>query len=621
MRAVFDHSWRTLTEREREVFQGLSVFRGGFTREAAQAVSGASLHELMALVHKSLLHRTPTPSTPSTALRTGGRYEVHELLRQYAADKLRRADKLDQTPSEGQAVRDRHSAFYATALQEWEDDLKGPRQQTALAEMDAEIENARAAWDWAAEWGQVERLDQALEGLCLFYSRRMRFQEGEEMCRLAARKLETAAKGGELQLLVKLLAEQSYFNFELGHKEFTNQLLRKSLALLERPELAGQDTRWEKAYVLRRMAQASIPDFEKARRLYEQSLALYQALGDRWWTANALISLGSVVGYLDMYGKAQQLLEQSLEIRQALGDSLGIARSLLFLGVNALQQGQLERAERLAREGYAISQKAGDWAKNMSLSTLGQTLSWCGKFAEAQALLQENLTIWNDQGDRAMLAWSNTLLGSIEVLYLGRYEQARALIQKGIALARKVDAQVRVGVSLHWLGCVALAREKYAEAQQLFQESVVIYRELGLRADLGEALGGLGIALRGLGYLPQAEQHLSEALRTAVEIGAFRPLMYVIPAMALLLADAGGSARGEKEQAVELYALASRYRYVANSRWFEDVVGKHITAVAVNLPPEVVAAAQERGRARDLWATAAELLAELEREHTPPETT
>ena len=63
---------------------------------------------------------------------------------------------------------------------------------------------------------------------------------------------------------------------------------------------------------------------------------------------------------------------------------------------------------------------------------------------------------------------------------------------------------------------------------------------------------------------------------------------------------------------MEIYALASRYPYVANSQWFEDVVGKHITAVAARLPPDVVAAAQERGRARDLDATVAELLAELE---------
>jgi hypothetical protein len=80
-----------------------------------------------------------------------------------------------------------------------------------------------------------------------------------------------------------------------------------------------------------------------------------------------------------------------------------------------------------------------------------------------------------------------------------------------------------------------------------------------------------------------------------------------LPAIALLLTD-----QGETEQAAELYALASRHPYVANSVWFQDVAGKHIAAAAESLPPEVVAAAQERGRARDIWQTARELLAELE---------
>ncbi|MCP4589222.1 MAG: hypothetical protein GY842_00620, partial [bacterium] len=93
MRAVFDHSWNLLTERERQVLHGLSVFRGGCTREAAQEITGASLRELMALVRKSLLHRA-----------SGGRYEMHELLRQYSAE------RLDQSPTESEAVRDRHSA-------------------------------------------------------------------------------------------------------------------------------------------------------------------------------------------------------------------------------------------------------------------------------------------------------------------------------------------------------------------------------------------------------------------------------------------------------------------------------------------------------------------------------
>ena len=92
-----------------------------------------------------------------------------------------------------------------------------------------------------------------------------------------------------------------------------------------------------------------------------------------------------------------------------------------------------------------------------------------------------------------------------------------------------------------------------------------------------------------------------------------RPRYLALPAVALLLIDADKPARCEVEGAVELYALASRYPYVSNSRWFEDVAGRHIAAAAAQLPPDVVVASQERGRARDLGATVEELLVELEK--------
>jgi hypothetical protein len=87
----------------------------------------------------------------------------------------------------------------------------------------------------------------------------------------------------------------------------------------------------------------------------------------------------------------------------------------------------------------------------------------------------------------------------------------------------------------------------------------------------------------------------------------FLPLVGTLPGISLLLAD-----QGEKERAVELYALARTHPMVANAQWFEDIAGQHIAAVAATLPPQVVAAAEARGQARDLWETAAELLAELE---------
>ena len=112
--------------------------------------------------------------------------------------------------------------------------------------------------------------------------------------------------------------------------------------------------------------------------------------------------------------------------------------------------------------------------------------------------------------------------------------------------------------------------------------------------------------LRGLAHPDRAREHLCEALRIAGEIGAFLPPLFALPGVALLLAD-----RGEPERAVELYALAARYPFVANSRWFELVFGRHVAVVAGSLPPEAAAALQARGRDRDLWATVDELVAEL----------
>lgn len=126
-------SWKLLAEREREVFQGLSIFRGGFTRDAAQEVTGASLRDLMALVNKSLLQRTAT-----------GRYDMHEVLRGYAAEKLATSEMAN-------VARDAHSAYFAEFLHQREADLKGRRQLGALDEIEADFENVRAAWNWALE--------------------------------------------------------------------------------------------------------------------------------------------------------------------------------------------------------------------------------------------------------------------------------------------------------------------------------------------------------------------------------------------------------------------------------------------------------------------------------------
>src|SRR6266545_5842551 len=128
-RAVFEHSWELLTTEEQALFKQLSVFRGGFTFQAAEHIAGATLGTLARLVDKSLLRAE-----------RDGRYDMHELLRQFAAE------KLDADAGAEERTRERHSAFYLAWLQRKEPELKGRQQLHALDEVEREFENVRGAW-------------------------------------------------------------------------------------------------------------------------------------------------------------------------------------------------------------------------------------------------------------------------------------------------------------------------------------------------------------------------------------------------------------------------------------------------------------------------------------------
>jgi predicted ATPase/DNA-binding SARP family transcriptional activator len=150
LRAVFEHSWALLLPLEQSLFQRLSVFRGGFRREAAAAVVGASLLLLAGLADKSLLRRNAE-----------GRYEVHELLRQYAEEHLR------STAGEFEQVHDQHCRYYADLLAAYQPQLQGSgaELQAAMAALHAEQENVRAAWNWAVEHRKILEINQFMDCL------------------------------------------------------------------------------------------------------------------------------------------------------------------------------------------------------------------------------------------------------------------------------------------------------------------------------------------------------------------------------------------------------------------------------------------------------------------------
>jgi predicted ATPase/transcriptional regulator with XRE-family HTH domain len=155
LRAVFLHTWGRLSTAECQVFMRLSVFRGGATAVAAQRVTGATVDVLAGLIDKALLWRLPN-----------GRYEVHELLRQFAAEQLAGASAIKEDGQKG--AQQQHSRYYLNLLDEQEQLLQGPQQRAALDAIRADFENMSVAWRWAVQEREFALLAPAIHALFLY---------------------------------------------------------------------------------------------------------------------------------------------------------------------------------------------------------------------------------------------------------------------------------------------------------------------------------------------------------------------------------------------------------------------------------------------------------------------
>jgi tetratricopeptide (TPR) repeat protein len=518
-----------------------------------------------------------------------------------------------------------------------------------LEEIDLEMEDVRAAWEWAAGNGAVHLLDQSCEPMYFYYRWRQRHTEGGGAFRSAAAGLTEALDGAlpaataeppgllssdgaaagaavgasEAQLvLANVLALQIPFSVTLGHREDALQLLERSAEILGRAEVSGHDVRRARAWLLTQkghMAAVS-HDLKEWRRATGQALALFRELDDRWMVAHLLGSTGFAAQSLGAYDEARELHQECLAIRRQLGDPIAVADSFERLGYLAMELGELEEGERLRREYVSILRRTRDKAEiAFGLMTLGWSLVWLGRFAEAHSVSRESLRHWSDLGleDRAGAIRTHPLLGIVQ-LHLGRYESARATMGRALRIASRYAMPRppghRTARPMQALGAAALGEGDHVRAERQLARCVEAIGNTVFffsRLDLGRALADLAVAERALGRRSSARLHLGEALRTvdaAGGCGFSLPMASdVFLAGGLLLSD-----RGEAELAVELFSLAYRQPHVANSRWYADVFGKHIATVEETLPSGVVAAARERGRARDPDATAAELLAELE---------
>ena len=181
---------------------GYPCFRGDSPREAAEKVAGVSLSDLKKFMDRSFIRQ-----------KGSGGFHIHELMRQYALEKLCESTEKYKNAS------DRHAAYYCVALSQWGDGLKGPEQVELLPVMRREIDNIQAAWIWVTQEKQIQQINRGLEGLCYFYLRTLRNQEGLKACQLGLAAMEGIEAECGPEVRANLLAWKSIFCLNLDDHE------------------------------------------------------------------------------------------------------------------------------------------------------------------------------------------------------------------------------------------------------------------------------------------------------------------------------------------------------------------------------------------------------------------
>jgi predicted ATPase/DNA-binding CsgD family transcriptional regulator/tetratricopeptide (TPR) repeat protein len=380
IRTVFDQSWSLLEEDEQAVFTYLAVFRGGFTREAAQQVAGVSLQKLLGLVDKSLLSYDPD----------SGRLEIHELLRQYAQEQLEKKTENYLT-----ALED-HAAFYAEFMQQGWERLRSKEQLQALGELEADIENVRSAWRYYLNQKNIPKLWKFVHGIWYLYWIRWWNHAGMEFFAHTAEVLKGEVDEEAQVLRALAQAYQSYFMSWLGLADQGYEIAKKSAETLQELNHPGalvfaHNSFCINAYFLAKYAE----EFEALRQMVE----IAAGLEDKWLTAFMLFGLGLGSIIKGEYSKAKEHAEEQLELYEEYGDEIGTSTPLIVLGHVALGQGEYEEARGHYLRCLNIAQKF-NFYYSMQTATkyLGKVSISLDKLVDAEKYLSQSLRITHEIG-------------------------------------------------------------------------------------------------------------------------------------------------------------------------------------------------------------------------------
>ncbi|MCP5094584.1 MAG: tetratricopeptide repeat protein, partial [Chloroflexi bacterium] len=465
LRAIFQHSWDLLRIDSQQLFQQLSVFRGGFQFEAAKQITNTTLPQLAALMDKSLLHRNPS-----------GRYSMPMGLHPFAGEALHAQPQVET------AVRNAHATYYANLVRSHTQGLRGGGQKAGLTAVNTELDNIRAAWQWAAVQQDEQTCHKMSDGLHLFFEMRNLFQEGADLFKSVAAWENGLSDPYMRRMQMRAMARQGHFMHRLGQQDEAKQLLQKSvdIARMLHSEVDIAFALNSLGYIAWRQSA-----YEQAESHYRESLRLYRRAADLWGVSQVLNNLAILPQNMS---ETKRLLTESLAITRQIGDLWGEVRALNNLGIVVQDR---EEARTLYQACLRICREIDNqFLMTFPLINLGHSARLIGEFATAQGYYLESLNRCREIGYRAGAARSLAQLGTV-AYQIGQYAEANRYCTEGFDIAEAIGDRRSVGLLRYIMGNIELVSGTAVSAKTTFHHSLNTFRDVQDKQGEGWPLLGL----------------------------------------------------------------------------------------------------------------------------------
>jgi tetratricopeptide (TPR) repeat protein len=516
LRGALDWSYRLLSPELQHFFSRLSVFRGGWTVEAAEAVCD----EPLALDYLEQLRECSLVLFGETGA-GAFRFRMLETLSAFAAEQIseHRTD-APREAGEEEGCRARHARYFLHLAERAEAELKGAGQAEWLRRLEEEHDNGRAALEYFLARGALEEALRLGGALGWFWWMRGYLSEGRERLQ-ALLIVPFDAEQRRVRLArVKALNLAGMLADDQGNFEAARAFFEESLALSrELGDPPGAATALNCLGALARHAY----DAPASRALYEESLAIWRAIGDRWWTATALHNLGRVALLEGEDAVARELFERALAIPRVVQDRRAIARSLIKLGDNRVRLGAHAGARVLQEESLVVVRELGASGEiEDTLRALGNAAHERGDEEATLALHEERLALARERGNPWGVAESLYHLGLV-ARDRGEGSRAATLWSESLAISQRLRDKHRIVECLEGLASLAVPPGQIRSAQTDRGSGGSHQRsDVPVSAQRAARLCGAAAAVREVVGAPAGFRHWAEYERHLAAVRALR---------------------------------------------------------------------------------------------------